>query len=79
MEEVISAPQPLKENPKLTVNDFELLKTIGKGSFGKVFEVRFPGGNHGIGAHEGDGQYIRDEGDEQIPNHGVALCSGRNA
>ncbi|KAK8825058.1 protein kinase 2 [Blastocystis sp. ATCC 50177/Nand II] len=40
VEEVISAPQPLKENPKLTVNDFELLKTIGKGSFGKVFEVR---------------------------------------
>ena len=24
---------------KMTKNDFELLKTVGKGSFGKVFEV----------------------------------------
>lgn len=54
MEEVISAPQPLKENPKMTVNDFELLKTIGKGSFAKVLEVRVSGVVHEIGAHEGN-------------------------
>ena len=39
-EEVVAPQTALKESPKLTVNDFELLKTIGKGSFGKVFEVR---------------------------------------
>ena len=33
--------QPLPENKKLTINDFELLKTIGQGSFGKVFQVVF--------------------------------------
>ena len=38
-EEVVAPQTALKESPKLTVNDFELLKTIGKGSFGKVFEV----------------------------------------
>ena len=27
----------------MTKNDFELLKTVGKGSFGKVFEVRYKG------------------------------------
>ena len=32
--------QPMKENTKLTISDFELLKTIGQGSFGKVFQVR---------------------------------------
>lgn len=31
--------QPMKENTKLTISDFELLKTIGQGSFGKVFQV----------------------------------------
>ena len=31
----------MQEHPKLTVNHFELLKTIGKGTFGKVFEVGF--------------------------------------
>ena len=31
----------MQEHPKLTVNHFELLKTIGKGTFGKVFEVSF--------------------------------------
>ena len=38
-EEVVAPQTALKENPKLSVSDFELLKTIGKGSFGKVFEV----------------------------------------
>ena len=32
--------QPMQENTKMTKNDFELLKTIGKGSFGKVFQVK---------------------------------------
>ena len=30
----------MQENAKMTKNDFELLKTIGKGSFGKVFQVK---------------------------------------
>ena len=32
--------QPMQENTKMTKNDFELLKTVGKGSFGKVFQVK---------------------------------------
>lgn len=32
----------MEENKKLTINDFELLKTVGQGSFGKVFQVCFP-------------------------------------
>lgn len=32
--------QPMQENKKLTINDFDLLKTIGQGSFGKVLQVR---------------------------------------
>lgn len=32
--------EPMKETPKMTKDDFELLKTVGKGSFGKVFQVR---------------------------------------
>ena len=36
----IVVPQPMKENTKLTISDFELLKTIGQGSVGKVFQVR---------------------------------------
>lgn len=39
MEEEVVQRHPLKEDTKLTVNDFELLKTIGKGSYGTVFEV----------------------------------------
>ncbi|KAK8792891.1 hypothetical protein WA158_005055 [Blastocystis sp. Blastoise] len=39
-EEEIKPHVPMVENKKLTVSDFELLKTIGKGSFGKVFQVR---------------------------------------
>ena len=39
--EDILPQQPLPENKKLTINDFELLKTIGQGSFGKVFQVVF--------------------------------------
>ena len=31
--------EPMKESPKMTKDDFELLKTVGKGSFGKVFQV----------------------------------------
>lgn len=38
-EESVMPQQPMQETPKMTKNDFELLKTIGKGSFGKVFEV----------------------------------------
>ena len=38
-EESVVPQQPMRETPKMTKNDFELLKTIGKGSFGKVFEV----------------------------------------
>ena len=30
----------MQENTKMTKNDFELLKTVGKGSFGKVFQVK---------------------------------------
>lgn len=30
---------PLQEDKKLAITDFELLKTIGQGSFGKVFQV----------------------------------------
>lgn len=30
----------MEENKKMTKDDFELLKTVGKGSFGKVFQVR---------------------------------------
>ena len=37
--EIIVKQEPMKENTKLTKNDFELLKTVGKGSFGKVFQV----------------------------------------
>ena len=39
--EHIQPQQPMQESKKLTKNDFELLKTVGKGSFGKVFQVRF--------------------------------------
>eukprot|EP00808_Paulinella_micropora_P030886 g70897.t1 len=35
-----SAPTGAKLNTKLTKDDFELLKVIGKGSFGKVIQVR---------------------------------------
>ena len=41
VDEVLQKREPLKESPKLTKNDFELLKTVGKGSFGKVFQVLF--------------------------------------
>ena len=37
--EIIVKQEPMKESTKLTKNDFELLKTVGKGSFGKVFQV----------------------------------------
>ena len=37
--EIIVKREPMKENTKLSKNDFELLKTVGKGSFGKVFQV----------------------------------------
>lgn len=30
----------MEETPKMSKDDYELLKTIGKGSFGKVFQVR---------------------------------------
>ena len=36
---VVIPQQPLQENKKLTFADFELLKTIGQGSFGKVLQV----------------------------------------
>lgn len=39
--EDILPQQPLQENKKLTISDFELLKTIGQGSFGKVFQVEY--------------------------------------
>ena len=29
----------MEESVKMSKNDFELLKTVGKGSFGKVFQV----------------------------------------
>lgn len=32
--------EPMKESQRMTKNDFELLKTVGKGSFGKVFQVK---------------------------------------
>lgn len=38
--EIIVKREPMKETTKITKNDFELLKTVGKGSFGKVFQVR---------------------------------------
>ena len=31
--------KPMEESVKMSKNDFELLKTVGKGSFGKVFQV----------------------------------------
>lgn len=40
MEEAVTPQQPLKEDSKLSINDFELLHTVGKGSMGKVMEVR---------------------------------------
>ncbi|KAK8826808.1 protein kinase 2 [Blastocystis sp. ATCC 50177/Nand II] len=39
-DETILPQKPMEENKKLTINDFELLKTVGQGSFGKVFQVR---------------------------------------
>ncbi len=38
----VSAPQtvPEKEGEHLTVDDFELVSVVGKGSFGKVMQVR---------------------------------------
>ena len=41
-DETILPQKPMEENKKLTINDFELLKTVGQGSFGKVFQVSFP-------------------------------------
>ncbi|GAA5948498.1 hypothetical protein JCM3765_004903 [Sporobolomyces pararoseus] len=32
--------EPLKSRPKLTVNDFQVLRRIGQGSFGSVFMIR---------------------------------------
>ena len=37
---MIVPQRPLEESPKLTINDFELMKTAGKGSFGRVFQAR---------------------------------------
>ena len=37
--EILVERKPMEESAKLTKNDFELLKTVGKGSFGKVYEV----------------------------------------
>lgn len=70
-EDVMAPRVALKESPKMTVNDFELLKTIGKGSFGKVFEVPSRLDAQCVGAHEGDGQDLRHEGNEQESDHGV--------
>lgn len=36
---MIVPQRPLEESPKLTINDFELMKTVGKGSFGRVFQA----------------------------------------
>ncbi|KAK8830028.1 hypothetical protein WA556_000671 [Blastocystis sp. ATCC 50177/Nand II] len=41
--EILVERKPMEESTKLTKNDFELLKTVGKGSFGKVYEVRYKG------------------------------------
>lgn len=34
------AYQPAQQNESLSIEDFELLRVIGKGSFGKVMQVR---------------------------------------
>ena len=39
--EILVERKPMEGSTKLTKNDFELLKTVGKGSFGKVYEVAF--------------------------------------
>ena len=70
-EDVIAPRVAMKESPKMTVNDFELLKTIGKGSFGKVFEVPSLYESLRVGTHEGDRKDLRHEGNEQEPDHGV--------
>ena len=38
-DEFILEQKPMEESAKMSKNDFELLKTVGKGSFGKVFQV----------------------------------------
>lgn len=43
VDEKILPQKPMEENKKLTINDFELLKTVGQGSFGKVYQVCFLG------------------------------------
>ena len=63
-EEAVIPQEPLKENKKLTISDFELLKTVGQGSFGKVFQVAFCIFELELGPYEGKWEDLCYEGSE---------------
>ena len=48
--EAVLERKPMEESTKLTKDDFELLKTVGKGSFGKVYEVGISHRYESVGA-----------------------------
>ena len=56
----------MQENKKLTINDFDLLKTIGQGSFGKVLQVGIRCFLLMVGSNEGDGKSLCYENFEQV-------------
>lgn len=60
-DDMIVPQRPLKESPKLTINVFELVKTVGKGSF--RHGLRQP--HQPLGLHEGKREDVRNEGGKQ--------------
>lgn len=54
-ESELESESEIKKEKKIGPGDFEILRVVGKGAFGKVFQVRKKGDNGGDG--DGDGIY----------------------